>query len=293
VPELPLKGARIALTGTRKAQETADFVRRLGGIPIVAPALDTTPLGGDAGAESDPMFTLNDFLTADPALVIFLTGVGARALVRLAEDVGRGDDLRSALNRAKVVARGPKALGALKGAGIRVDWMPGEATVAAILDGLDQFEIAGRIVAIQWSGFIDHMLRAELNRRAAGVVELDLYRHTAPTNEAPVLALLDSIRDGEVDFLTFTSAIGVREFFALAERHGRDDGVLAALRSGATVPVAVGNVTGAALLDAGVVDPLVPTMHTTGAMLRAIEERITTHLVVKSPKTVDSRFPIK
>jgi len=283
VPEQPLQGARIALTGTRKAQETADFVRRLGGVPIVAPALDTTPLGGDAGADAmDPTAALNDFLKADAALVIFLTGVGARALVRLAESVGRGDELRSALARTKVIARGPKALGALKGAGVRVDWMPREATVAAILDGLGQFDVAGRTVAIQWSGFIDHLLRAELHRRAAGVVELDLYRHTPPTNETPVLDLIDAIAAGGVDFLTFTSAIGVREFFALAERHGKDDVVLSALLRKSPVAVAVGPVTATALADVGAPAGIIPDIHTTGGMFRAIEEWITTTSVVKS-----------
>jgi uroporphyrinogen-III synthase len=272
----PLAGLRIGLTGTRKAQETAEYVRRLGGIPIVAPALDTTPIDGSESSATDPAAALSELIGADPALLIFLTGVGARALLRLAESVGRETDLRATLERAKVVARGPKALGALKGAKVRVDWLPNEATVEAIVAGLDQFEVAGRTVGIQWSGFVDDQLRAELRRRAGRVVELDLYRHVAPANEAPVLALLDAIRSGGVDFLTFTSAIGVREFFALAERHGRDDDLHSALQSRSTVPVAVGPVTGAALTEVGVPEYVVPAIHTTGGMFRAIEEWVST-----------------
>jgi uroporphyrinogen-III synthase len=279
--DLPLAGLRIGLTGTRKAQETADYVRRLGGIPLVAPALDTTATGGEG---VDPVAALSDLIGSDTALVIFLTGVGARALVRLAETVGRDGELRATLERAKVVARGPKALGALRGAKVRVDWMPNEATVEAIMAGLDQFDVSGRAVAIQWSGFVDDRLREELQRRARSVVELDLYRHVAPANKAPVLELVDAIRDGNVDFLTFTSAIAVREFFALAERHGRDDAVLSALKSGSTVPVAVGPVTGSALADAGVSDYLVPAIHTTGGMFRAIEEWISSRGPVGASK---------
>jgi uroporphyrinogen-III synthase len=280
VTDLPLAGLRIGLTGTRRAQETADYVRRLGGIPIVAPALDTTT----AGEGVDPAAALDDLIGSDTALVVFLTGVGARALLRLAESVGRDGELRASLERAKVVARGPKALGALKGAKVRVDWMPNEATVEAIVAGLDQFDVAGRAIAIQWSGFVDDRLRDELRRRAGRVVELDLYRHVAPANEAPVLELIDAIRDGTVDFLTFTSAIAVREFFGLAERHGRDDDVLAALHRSSTVPVAVGPVTGSALADAGVADYLVPAIHTTGGMFRAIEEWISSRGGVGAPK---------
>ena len=170
MPDSPLRGARIALTGTRKAQETADFVRRLGGIPTVAPALDTTPLSN--ANEVDPVVALAELLKEDVALVIFLTGVGARALLRLAESVGRADELRSTLATTKVVARGPKALGALKGAGVRVDWMPRQATVEAILEGLDQFDLAGHAVAIQWSGFVDDRMREELRRLASPVIEM-------------------------------------------------------------------------------------------------------------------------
>ncbi len=282
MPDSPLAGRRIALTGTRKARETADFVVRLGGVPIVAPALDTTPLEGDGDAVVDPSAALSDLLESDVALVIFLTGVGARALIRLAESGGRANDLQSVLAHTKVIARGPKALGALKGAGVRVDWMPRVATVEAIVAGLDQFDVAGRAVAIQWSGFVDNGLRAELHRRASRVVELDLYRHVPPANEAPVLELIDAIGAGTVDFLTFTSAIGVREFFALAERHGRDDVVLTALRGKSTIPVAVGPVTAAALADVGILECVVPPIHTTGGMLRAIEEWITSHSVVKT-----------
>ncbi|HLZ10553.1 MAG TPA: uroporphyrinogen-III synthase, partial [Chloroflexota bacterium] len=167
----PLSGARIALTGTRKAQETADFVTRLGGIPIVAPSLSTstvdpglvatanatTPGGAEAADGARDVVSLVS--TEDIALYIFLTGVGARALFRAAEAQGMFDRLRANLERASVVVRGPKALGALKGTGFRVDWMPPRATVEEILAGLDRFEVRGRTAVVQLSGFADDRLR--------------------------------------------------------------------------------------------------------------------------------------
>jgi uroporphyrinogen-III synthase len=117
-------------------------------------------------------------------------------------------------------------------------------------------------------------VRVDVLVSAEFVVVLVVFRIVAPANEAPVLELIDAVRDGNVDFLTFTSAIAVREFFALAERHGRDDDVLIALQGGSVVPVAVGPVTGSAIADAGVSNYLVPAIHTTGGMFRAIEERI-------------------
>ncbi len=286
--ESPLKGARIALTGARKLDETADFVRRLGGVPILAPSLNTayfvdqtsTPevvTSSDPPSSADLSSQLQRILSDDVALFVFLTGVGARALFRLAEAEGKLDPLRAALAQALVVARGPKALGALKGAGVRVDWLPKAATVEAIIAGLDPFTIEGRTAVVLLSGFADDRLDRFLAERGMTVLTLDLYRHLAPADEAPVLALLDLIRDGGVDFVTFTSAIAVRAFFAVAERHARDDEAIAALKRGPVVPVAVGSVTAAALAEAGTPARIVPEMHTTGGMLRAIEGWLTTH----------------
>ncbi len=285
----PLRGARIALTGARKAQETAEFVTRLGGIPIIAPSLSTTTVDADpaVGSEradspaevTDPFqhAAIERILREDIALFIFLTAVGARTLLRVADAASKTEAIRSKLGNAAVVVRGPKALGALKGAGLHVDWMPREATVEAIKAGLDRFEVTGRSAVVQLSGFADDRLRHELERRGASVIELDLYHHDAPANEAPIVDLIDQIDAATIDFLTFTSAVGVREFFAVAERHERDEDLLAALRREKTVLVAVGPVTAAALTDAGAPATIIPSTHTTGGMLRAIGDWIASH----------------
>ena len=282
----PLAGARIALTGARKSQESADFVTRLGGIPIVVPSLSTTTIDPTStptettnlsGSDDAERAAIDRLLTQDVALFIFLTGVGARALFRMTEANGTFARLQQSLVQASVVVRGPKALGALKGAGFRVDWMPGQATVEAIEAGLDRFEVRGKTAVVQLSGFADARLRSALENRGASVIELNLYQHTSPVDEALILDLIDQLAGGSVDFLTFTSAIGVREFFGVAERHERDDELLAALGAGKVVTAAVGPVTAAALTDAGAGAQIVPETHTTGGMLRAIADWIASH----------------
>ena len=261
----PLRGARIGLTGVRRAEDTAEFVRRLGGVPVLAPAIETV-------SEEATAPDLGPLLRGEYRFVFFLTGVGARALFRVAEERGQTDELRSALSEMTVIARGPKARGALKGSGVTVHWQPSEATLAALAAGLARFDLAGHAALVQWAGFADDAFRAALVNRGARVVDLHLYRHGASSNEGPVLAAIDLIEKGELDFLTFTSAIGVRGFFAIAERHGRDDDLLAALRQGKTRLVAVGTVTAAALAEWETPPPLVPEIQTTGGMFRRIGE---------------------
>jgi len=260
-----LRGARIGLTGVRRAEDTAEFVRRLGGVPILAPAIETV-------SEEATAPDLGPLLRGEYRFVFFLTGVGARALFGVADERGQADELRSALARMTVIVRGPKARGALKGSGVTVHWQPKEATLVALAAGLDRFDLSGQTALVQWSGFLDETFRAALVARGARVVDLHLYRHGASPNEAPVLAAIDLVEKGELDFLTFTSAIGVRGFFAIAERQGRDDDLLAALRRGKTHLVAVGPVTAAALAEWETPAPLVPEIQTTGGMFRRIGE---------------------
>ena len=260
-----LRGARIGLTGTRKAEETAEYVRRLGGVPILAPAIETV------SAETTAP-DLTPLLDGEVRYAIFLTGVGVHALFRVAEERGQAEALHSALNAMTVISRGPKARGALKGHRVAVHWQPPEATLAAIAAGLNDFDLAGQTAMVQWPGFSDEAFHGALTARGARVIDLHLYRHGASPNEEPVLAMIEQIRRGDLDFLTFTSAIGVRGFFGIAEKFGRDDALLAALQRGQTRLVAVGSVTAAALAEVGAPPPLVPEIQTTGGMFRRVGE---------------------
>jgi len=92
----------------------AKLVGTYGGEPVVAPAMREVPLesNGEALAFAKALFA------GEFDMVIFLTGVGTRALLSVVETAYKREDYIAALQRVKVVARGPKPVAALRELGI-------------------------------------------------------------------------------------------------------------------------------------------------------------------------------
>lgn len=90
-------------------------------------------------------------------IVIFLTGVGTRALVRVIEGTYPRDTVIAALARTKVVARGPKPLAALRELAVPV-WIavPEPNTWRELLAALDakteDRPLGGAWIAVQEYG---------------------------------------------------------------------------------------------------------------------------------------------
>src|SRR3954471_6879329 len=101
---MSLQGKRIALLEARMSGELAAMVERQGGIAYSVPAVRETPL---ETPEETSAFV--DALGAGQFdLVVFMTGVGASALLKEAEKRGRLDAVRAALQKSTTVCRGPK-----------------------------------------------------------------------------------------------------------------------------------------------------------------------------------------
>ena len=63
-------------------------------------------------------------------VVVANTGIGVRGWFAAAESWGVGDALRQALAGARILARGPKAAGAILTAGLPVEWRAPSETLA-------------------------------------------------------------------------------------------------------------------------------------------------------------------
>ncbi|TMA34776.1 MAG: uroporphyrinogen-III synthase, partial [Deltaproteobacteria bacterium] len=107
-----LDGLRVLSFEARRADELATMLARHGGSVRRAPALRETGL-----PESPEAHELARRLAAsDIQTVILLTGVGTRALAAAVSD--SCPDFARHLERATVIARGPKPLAALRELGI-------------------------------------------------------------------------------------------------------------------------------------------------------------------------------
>src|SRR5260221_1902489 len=106
-------GLRVVAFESRMAAEVATMIERRGGVAIVAPAMREVPLEDNHAALDFAERLLGGEFNA----VIFMTGVGTRALFAAMETRHQRAALVSALAAIVTVARGPKPIRAMRDLG--------------------------------------------------------------------------------------------------------------------------------------------------------------------------------
>ena len=266
----PLAGLRVGVTADRRADDQIELLRRRGASVVHGPTMRIVPLADDA----DLAAVTRTLLADPPAVVVATTGQGFRGWLEVADGWGQGEALRAVLADATLLARGPKARGAIRGAGLREAWSADETeaspeVLAHLLDG-GVGEIAGRRVAVQLHGDPMTSFLAALRSAGADVVEVHVYRWEPPPDLDAVDALLDAVRGHELDAVTFTSAPAVEGLLLRAGERGVLDALVAAF-AGPVTACCVGPVTAAPLDRVGA--PWIgPERFRLGAMVRRLEE---------------------
>ncbi|HMJ78312.1 MAG TPA: uroporphyrinogen-III synthase [Iamia sp.] len=267
----PLDGFTVGVTADRRADEQAELLRRRGAEVVHGPVIRTLPLTD--GAE---LAAATEAVIADPPdTLVALTGVGIRSWFEAADGHDRGDGLRAALHGATVIARGPKAAGALATVGLDASWRaPGESS--AEVEAHLGTDLAGRCIAVQRDGAAEPYLARALAQAGARVVDVPVYRWVLPDDLAPATSLIAALADGGLDAVTFTSAAAISNLFAIAADTGGEalaEGVRDALR-GSVLPVCVGPVSAARLAAHGVDRPVHPARWRLGPMVRCLAEAL-------------------
>ncbi len=266
---LPLAGYTVAVTAERRKEEFGALLERRGARVVHAPAIRIVPLADDA-----ELVAATRRVLAQPVdLAVATTGVGFRGWLEAAAawDLPLVEHLRG----ARVLARGPKARGAIRSGGLVDAWSPASESSAEVLAHLlsgAEGPLAGRRIAVQLHGDPLADLVAELRRAGAEVLTVPVYRWVLPEDVGPVHRLVDAVTAGEVDAVTFTSAPAVSGLLAVADEQGRRAELVAALRDRVLV-VAVGPVT-AGPLDAEGIPNRQPDRARLAALAREVVARL-------------------
>jgi len=251
------------------AYETAALVKRLGGEPVSAPALREEPVpAGPAVADF-----LDRLGAGEIAFVILLTGVGVSALFATARTLGREEELRAGLTKARTVCRGPKPTAALAGQGLKpVFSVPSPFTTHELLSVIDGLPVEGTGVGVVHYGERSEPLTRALTLRAARVHELVLYEWRLPEDTTPLVRLADEVIAGGLDAVAFTTQVQVRHLFSVidAEKQRR----LVEALSGRVVCAAVGPTCAQALRALGVENVVVPENPKLGPLFTALASRL-------------------
>lgn len=263
------KGRTVLSLESRRSGEIATLIENYGGRALVAPATREVP-----ASKSDDVSRFATALLDDRIqLVIFLTGVGARALARAVEPFCTREQFISSLSKVPLLARGPKPATALRELGVPITWnVPEPNTWREILKVLDdnKVHLQGRLVAVQEYGVPSKDLRDGLAQRGAQVMTVHTYDWALPDNVGPLKDAIRAVVDGRVDIALLTAAVQVHHLLQVAEEIGAKDSLIAALRK---IRIAsIGPVTSEGLAEYGLTPNLEPSHPKMGYLVREAAE---------------------
>ncbi|MEW2222338.1 uroporphyrinogen-III synthase [Streptomyces sp. NPDC006990] len=265
----PLAGFTVAVTAARRAEELGALLERRGAAVVHGPALRIAPLADDEELRD----ATGQLLARPPDVAVATTGIGFRGWMEAADGWGEGEALRGVLAASELLARGPKACGALRAAGLREAWSPASESSSEVLERLlARGDLAGLRIAVQLHGEPLRDFLDALRGAGAEVVPVPVYRWTGPLDPGPLDRLLDAVLAGGVDALTFTSALAAAGLYARAAGRGAVDDLTRVLR-GRTQVACVGPVTAAPLL-ARDIPAYWPERFRVGALVRLLGERL-------------------
>jgi uroporphyrinogen-III synthase len=269
----PLAGFTIGVTAARRSEELITLLERRGASVVHAPAIRIIPLVDDV--ELRRVTTL--LIEQPPDVVVVTTGIGFRGWFEAAHGWDVADDLTAALSSTRILARGPKARGAVRQAGLCEEWSPESEASPEVLDRLLADGAAGLRIAVQLHGAASEWepnadICDALTLAGAQVIKVPVYRWEQPEDHRPMDQLIAMIVDGHIDAVSFTSAPAVASMLQRAKALGCVAELVAALRE--HVPaICVGPVSAAPLRRLGV-PALYPGRYRLGALARLINDEV-------------------
>ena len=260
-----LAGCTILLPVDRRSGELSAALERHGAAVRLAPALTIIPhIDDEALIERS-----RELIANPPDVVVVTTGVGFRGWIEAVDEAGMLEEFLAAIRGAQIVARGPKARGAIQQAGLAADWVAESETAAELQEFLLAEGVTGKRIAVQHHGSGSDGLDEAFEAAGADVLSLTVYRWGPPPDPAVVRRSVRSAAEGEFDAILFTSAPGAEKWLGDAEVLQ----VLPAIRqqesTGRLLMAAVGPITAAPLEAAGFT-PLMPDRGRLGALVRSV-----------------------
>lgn len=274
-----LAGYTIGITAARRSEEFGAALERRGAKIVYAPAIRIVPLADDSQLSE----ATERCLRAPLDFVVATTGIGFRGWMDAADTWGLADRLTETLSASTILARGPKARGAVRACGLRESWAPESESSSEVLAYLTtNHDLEGRRIAVQLHGEPLPDLVQTLRLAGADVIEVPVYRWIPPDDTNPLLRLVETVVSGGLDAVAFTSAPAAVSFLRTVEAAGHRDGVRAAF-AGRVLAACVGPVTAGPLVREGI-GVIQPDRARLGALVREI--------VAQVPSRCGRSFPV-
>jgi uroporphyrinogen-III synthase len=265
-------GLRVLSLESRRSPEMAKLIANHGGEPIVAPSMREIPLETNTEARA----FVRKLLAGEFDMVIFLTGVGTRALARVVETMYPLEKYLAELRKIAVVARGPKPVAVLQEWNVPIAvTAPEPNTWRELLRALDEnaaaWPLKGRRVAVQEYGVPNAELTAGLAARGAQVTPVPVYEWALPADTGPLRSAISAIVRNEIDVILFTTATQADHLLQIAAEMKQEDALRRALPR--MLVASIGPTTSERLREFGIAPDMEPAHPKMGYLVSEAAQR--------------------
>ena len=271
MPPAGFQNLQVLVLESRRAKEMATLVSTYGGHPHSAPALREVPLDTNTGARA----FVDALEQGEFDVVVFLTGVGLRALLEIVGALGGRERFVASLGRTRIVVRGPKPMAVLRELHL-TPWVsaPEPNTWREVLEAVDTrgpSAVEGLRVAVQEYGRSPTALIDGLRERGARVSQVPIYSYALPDDLGPLETAVTEIIDGRIDVALFSTGTQVAHLFRVAALTGREDQLRRHLRR--VVIASIGPTTSEELHEQGLDVDLEASHPKMGYLVKEAAER--------------------
>ncbi len=255
----PLFGKTIVVTRAR--EQASDLLRsleELGAQAYQAPTIRIVPPKSYAGLDA----AIRGIQGYD---WIFFTSVnGVKAF---GERLQACKVASASLRDVKIAVIGPARLAPLKELGLKAHLIPKRFVSEGIIEAIDaqRIPLQGKRILLARAEEVRDFLAPELRKRGAIVEEVVAYKTVSEKKLDP--EILQKIRNGSIDWITFTSSSTVKNFFGLLD-HGADKNVLKKIHI-----ASIGPITSQTLRQMGYRPAVEAKVHTIPGLVDAIINR--------------------
>lgn len=214
-------GLKVTSFESRRAKEIEKLIRYHGGVPRIAPSMREIPLS----QSTDALKFAKNLIGEKFDIVILMTGVGTRALLKAVTAKYPEKEFIKALKKTTIVVRGPKPVAALREMRLKPNIIvPEPNTWRDVLTTLDsELQLKGKRIAIQEYGISNKEFINSLRKKGAKVTPVPIYKWALPEDLEPLHNAIKSIKDSKEDISIFTSSQQIYHLFEVASQDGSQD----------------------------------------------------------------------
>ena len=265
MPHASFDGLRVLSLESRRAREVEKLIRTYNGEPLVVPSMREIPLASNTACLQFGRALLADQFDA----ILFFTGVGVRAMMRILETEFPREALLQKLRGLTVISRGVKPQAVLNELRVPIAALAQEPAtwreVISVVESTLGDRAAGMRLAVQEYGASNPEMLSELVNRFDSVTKVPVYQWALPEDIEPLRETVRQLVRGSIDVVLFMTAVQVLHLFQVADTMGLQDDLRSAFES--IVVISVGPTTTEELQQHGVKPDFEPSRPKMGFMI--------------------------